>query len=95
MKLNMEENELRIIANSISTYVQKLEGELSELSTYRTELDNPVIVQAVALEQKRVSMMDLSMFRPFRDYLELGILIAVNTLMWLGIIYGIKHIIMW
>ena len=56
MKLNMEENELRIIASSISTYVQKLEGELSELSTYRTELDNPVIVQAVALEQKRVSM---------------------------------------
>ena len=56
MKLNMEENELLIIANSISTYVQKLEGELSELSTYRTELDNPVIVQAVALEQKRVSM---------------------------------------
>ena len=56
MKLNMEDNELGIIASSISTYVQKLEGELSELSTYRTELDNPVIVQAVALEQKRVSM---------------------------------------
>lgn len=35
------------------------------------------------------------MFRPFRDYLELGMLIALNTLMWLAIIYGIKHIIMW
>ena len=56
MKLNMEDNELGIIASSISTYIEKLDGELSELSTYRTELDNPVIVQAVALEQKRVSM---------------------------------------
>mgnify|MGYP003678003031 FL=1 len=35
------------------------------------------------------------MFRPFRDYLELGILIALNTLMWLGIIYLIKSIVLW
>jgi len=35
------------------------------------------------------------MFRPFKDYLELGILIAVNTLMWLGIIYIVKSIILW
>jgi len=35
------------------------------------------------------------MFRPFRDYLELGILIALNTLMWLGIVHLIKSIILW
>jgi len=35
------------------------------------------------------------MFRPFKDYLELGILIALNTLMWLGIVYIIKSIILW
>ena len=57
MKLNMEDNELGIIASSISTYIEKLDGELNELSTYRTELDNPVIVQAVAMEQKRVSVL--------------------------------------
>tara|TARA_R110002012_G_scaffold274032_2_gene460207 strand:+ start:2897 stop:3130 length:234 start_codon:yes stop_codon:yes gene_type:complete len=56
MKLNMENNELGIVASSISTYIKKLDNELSELSTYRTELDNPVIVHAVALEQKRISM---------------------------------------
>ena len=35
------------------------------------------------------------MFRPFKDYLELCVLIATNVLMWLGIVYLIKHIIMW
>jgi len=56
MKLNVENNEIDIIASGLATYILKLDGELKELSTYRTELDNPVIVQAVALEQKRISM---------------------------------------
>jgi len=34
------------------------------------------------------------MFRPFKDYLELGLLIALNIAMWLGIIYLIKSIIL-
>ena len=55
MKLNIENNQINIVINSLSTYVEKLSNELQELSTYRTELDNPVIIQAVALEQKRIS----------------------------------------
>jgi len=35
------------------------------------------------------------MFRPVKDYLELAILISINILMWLGIIYGVKSIIVW
>ncbi len=27
------------------------------------------------------------MFRPFRDYLELGILIAIPIVFWIGVIY--------
>ena len=35
------------------------------------------------------------MFRSFKDYLEIGMLIALNTLMWLGVVYIIKSIILW
>jgi len=35
------------------------------------------------------------MFRPIKDYLELGILISINISMWLGIIYLVKSIIIW
>ena len=35
------------------------------------------------------------MFRPIKDYLELGILISINIGMWLGIVYLIKSIIIW
>lgn len=35
------------------------------------------------------------MFRPFKDYLELGMLITLNVAMWLGIVYLIKSIIVW
>ncbi len=34
------------------------------------------------------------MFRPFKDYLELGTLIAVCVAMWLCLIYLIKLMIM-
>jgi hypothetical protein len=55
MKLNVENKEVTIVINSLSNYIEKLDSELKELSTYRTELDNPIIIQAVALEQKRIS----------------------------------------
>ena len=42
-----------------------------------------------------MTMYDHKVIKPFKDYLELCLLIATNVLMWVGIIYLIKHIIMW
>ena len=33
------------------------------------------------------------MFRPFRDYLELGMLISLLIMMWVVIVYLIKYIL--
>lgn len=33
------------------------------------------------------------MFRPLKDYVELGILISIPILFWIGIIFLIKYII--
>jgi len=74
MKLRqLETQDIDIICNSLTNYTDKLDNELKELSTYRTELDNPVIIQAVALEQKRISMVkdnSSQLLNKMRDYAE-------------------------
>ena len=54
-RLKFYNNQMNILITSLSNHVEKLDEDLKELATYRKDLDNPVIKQALALETKRTS----------------------------------------